>query len=96
MSKDNNTVQISIYGQEYSVKAPADAEYIKKIAAYFDEKMIEVQSGFSPTQSSPRLAILAAMNITDELFTSRKDQDSGAGEVEEKISTLIELIDDSL
>ena len=36
------------------------------------------------------------MNITDELFTARKDQDSGAGEVEEKISTLIELIDDSL
>ena len=96
MSKDNNTVQISIYGQEYSVKAPADAEYIRKIAAYLDEKMIEVQSGFSTTQSSTRIAILAAMNITDELFTARKDQDSGAGEVEEKISTLIELIDDSL
>ena len=96
MSKDNNTVQISIYGQEYSVKAPADPEYIKKIAAYLDEKMIEVQSGFSTTQSSTRIAILAAMNITDELFTARKDQDSGAGEIEEKISTLIELIDDSL
>ena len=96
MSKDNNTVQISIYGQEYSVKAPADAEYIKKIAAYLDEKMIEVQSGFSTTQSSTRIAILAAMNITDELFTSRSDQDSGAGEVEERISTLIELIDDTL
>ena len=52
MSKDNNTVQISIYGQEYSVKAPADADYIKKVAAYLDEKMIEVQSGFSTTQSS--------------------------------------------
>ena len=96
MSKSNNTVQISIYGQEYSIKAPADADYIKKIASYLDEKMIEVQSGFSTTQSSTRIAILTAMNITDELFTSRKDQDSGAGEVEEKISTLIELIDDSL
>ena len=63
MSKGNNTVQISIYGQEYSVKAPADAEYIKKIAAYLDEKMIEVQSGFSPTQSSTRIAILAAIAI---------------------------------
>ena len=96
MSKDNNTVQISIYGQEYSVKAPADAEYIKKIASYLDEKMIEVQSGFSTTQSSTRIAILAAMNITDDLFTSKRDQDSGEGEIDEKISTLIELIDDSL
>ena len=96
MAEDNNTVQISIYGQEYSVKAPADAEYIKKVAAYLDEKMIEVQSGFSTTQSSTRIAILAAMNITDELFTSRRDLDSGVGEIDEKISTLIELIDDSL
>ena len=96
MSKSNNTVQISIYGQEYSVKAPADADYIKKIAAYLDEKNDRGSIWFSTTQSSTRIAILAAMNITDELFTSRKDQDSGAGEVEEKISTLIELIDDSL
>ena len=96
MSEDNNTVQISIYGQEYSVKAPADAEYIKKVAAYLDEKMIEVQSGFSTTQSSTRIAILAAMNITDELFTAKRYQDSGEGEIDEKISTLIELIDDSL
>ena len=96
MAEDNNTVQISIYGQEYSVKAPADAEYIKKVAAYLDEKMIEVQSGFSTTQSSTRIAILAAMNITDELFTSRRDLDSGEGEIDEKISTLIELIDYSL
>ena len=96
MPEDNNTVQISIYGQEYSVKAPADAEYIKKVAAYLDEKMIEVQSGFSTTQSSTRIAILAAMNITDELFTARREQDSGNVEIDEKISTLIEFIDDSL
>ena len=83
MSEDNNTVQISIYGQEYSVKAPADADYIKKVAAYLDEKMIEVQSGFSTTQSSTRIAILAAMNITDELFTARRNQDSGEGEIDE-------------
>ena len=36
------------------------------------------------------------MNITDELFTARKDQDSGDGKIEEKITTLIELIDESL
>ena len=96
MSEDNNTVQISIYGQEYSVKAPADPEYIKKIASYLDEKMREVQSGFSTTQSSTRIAILAAMNITDELFVARKDSDSDVGEAEEKISSLIELIEEIL
>ena len=96
MSEDNNTVQISIYGQEYSVKAPADPTYIKKIAEYVDSKMREVQAGFSSTQSSNRIAILSAMNITDELFNARKKGDSEEIDVEEKITSLIELIDDSV
>ena len=96
MTEESNQVQISIFGQEYSVKAPAAPDYIKKIAEYLDDKMREVQSGFSTTQSSTRIAILAGMNITDELFTARQSDESDSTEVEEKISSLIELIDDSL
>ena len=94
--KDDNQIKITIFGQEYSVKAPADPTYIKKIAEYVDSKMREVQSGFSSTQSSNRIAILSAMNITDELFNARKKEDSDDNEVEEKINSLIELIDDSI
>tara|TARA_Y100001970_G_C13928580_1_gene697057 strand:+ start:478 stop:768 length:291 start_codon:yes stop_codon:yes gene_type:complete len=96
MSDDNNKVKISIFGQEYSVKAPADPDYIKKIAQYLDEKMREVQSGFTTTQSSTRIAILAGMNITDELFNSRQSGDTENSDIEEKISSLIELIDESI
>jgi len=94
--KDGNQIKITIFGQEYSVKAPADPTYIKKIAEYVDSKMREVQSGFSSTQSSNRIAILSAMNITDELFNARKKGDSDDIEIEDKINSLIELIDDSV
>ena len=93
---EDNQIQITIFGQEYSVKAPADPTYIKKIAEYVDIKMRAVQSGFSSTQSSNRIAILSAMNITDELFNSKKKGDSNSNEVEEKITSLIELIDESV
>jgi|TARA_B110000438_G_scaffold94979_1_gene94356 cell division protein ZapA len=96
MSEESNQVHISIFGQEYSVKAPADPDYIKKIAKYLDGKMREVQSGFSTTQSSTRIAILAGMNITDELFESRQSGESENTDVEQKISSLIDLIDESL
>jgi cell division protein ZapA len=96
MSDESNQVSISIFGQEYSVKAPADPEYILKIAEYLDGKMREVQSGFSTTQSSTRIAILAAMNITDELFNAKQSGDLENTEVEQKISSLIELIDESI
>ena len=77
MSEESNQVKISIFGQEYSVKAPADEAYIKKIAEYLDEKMREVQSGFSTTQSSTRIAILVEdwvvenPDCTSLIFSSR-------------------------
>ena len=94
--KEDNQIKITIFGQENSVKAPADPTYIKKIAEYVDTKMREVQSGFSSTQSSNRIAILSAMNITDELFNAKKRGDSDNNEIEEKITSLIELIDESV
>ncbi len=93
---EKKVVKVRIFGQEYSVKAPADPTYIKKIAEYVDTKMRDVQSGFSSTQSSNRIAILSAMNITDELFNARKRGDSDNNEIEEKITSLIELIDESV
>ena len=94
--KEDNQIKITIFGQEYSVKAPADPTYIKQIVEYVDTKMREVQSGFSSTQSSNRIAILSAMNITDELFNAKKRGDSDNNEIEEKITSLIELIDESV
>ena len=58
--------------------------------------MREVQSGFNSTQSSNRISILASMNITDELFNARKKNDADDNEIEEKITSLIELIDESV
>ena len=96
MTENGNQVQISIFGQEFSVKGPADPEYIQKIAEYVDGKMREVQSGFSSTQSSTRIAILAAMNIADELFNARQSGDVDSTAVEQKISSLIDFIDENL
>ncbi len=96
MSDSANLVKVSILGQDYTVKAPADATYIKEVAEYVNEKMKEVQDSIGPDQSSTRIAILAAMNISDELFSNRKNKDSVSGDIGSRISSLIELIDENL
>ena len=96
MDDNDSFVRVTIFGQDYTVKAPADSTYIQSIATFVDEKMREVQSGFSTTQSSTRIAILAGMNITDELFNARQSGDSKNNDAEQKISSLIDLIDDTL
>lgn len=97
MSEDqSNLVKVSIFGQEYTVKAPADPQYIKNIAEYVNSKMKEVQDELPSAQSSTRIAILASMNITDELFSLRTNKDNEKAEVEAHISSLIEMIDETI
>jgi len=96
MADTSNLVKVSILGQDYTVKAPADATYIKEVAEYVNEKMKEVQDSVGPDQSSTRIAILAAMNISDELFSNRKNKDTDSTNIGGRISSLIDLIDESL
>ena len=96
MPEESNLVKVSIFGQEYTVKAPADPQYIQSIAEYVNLKMKEVQDELPTAQSSTRIAILASMNITDELFNIRKTKENEKSEVDAKISSLVELIDESI
>ncbi len=62
---------VTIYGQEYSVRGGEDPRYVRKIAEYLDQRMQEIgKAGGQIT--SLRVAILAALNITDELFQERE------------------------
>ena len=89
-------VRVSIFGHEYTVKAPADPEYIKEIAEYVSNRMKEVEQGLSTDQTISRIAILTAMNIADELFASKKTISMKSGKVEDRIQSLVEYIDENL
>lgn len=71
MSDEYNILKVNIYGTEYPIKGTTDVEYIKKVAQYVDNKMREVNKNIS-IDSSLKVAILAALNITDELFKERE------------------------
>ena len=58
--------------------------------------MREVQEGMPNVQSTERIAILAAMNISDELFTNRIEKENFSSELESKVQSLIEIVDENL
>ena len=89
-------VRVSIFGHEYTVKAPADPEYIKKVAEYVSERMKEVEEGLASDQTISRIAILAAMNIADELFANKKSSSEVSVNFENRIQSLVEYIDETL
>ena len=72
-------VVVEIYDQIYQLKGP-DPAYIEKLAATVDDKMRAVTS-HGATVDSLRVAVLAALNIADELATLRARYEQLAGSV---------------
>lgn len=85
-------IQVEIYGQNYQIRAGADPEYIKTIARYVDIKMREIASG-TPTVDSLKIAVLAALNITDEFFQLRRQKQDLDREMERRAEKLNQILD---
>ncbi len=61
-------VDVEIYGKVYTVSGDKDPEYVRMVAEFVDRKMREI-SQMTDTVSTSRIAILASLNIADELFS---------------------------
>ncbi|MBF89211.1 MAG: cell division protein ZapA [Candidatus Marinimicrobia bacterium] len=92
----DNLARVSIFGHEYTVKAQAEESYIADVAQFVDQKMREVEKELPSSQSTARIAILAAMSITDDYFAEKRMRNSMIDEVEEKSSFLIDILNENL
>ncbi len=68
---EKNSVSVKIYGQEYAIAGDTPREYIMRLADYVDGKMSEIGKLGSISMSA--IAVLSAVNITDEMF--KKDDE---------------------
>ncbi len=70
---ENQSIAVDIYDQVYHLRG-IDPAYIEHLAAIVDAKMRAV-SAHGGTVDSLRVAVLAALNIADELCTARQRHD---------------------
>lgn len=89
------SVRVNILGQDYLIRGDADEDYIQAVAGYLDQKMRTVAEGMS-ARSHAKVAVLAALNITDELFKERAESEKRISEIEEKLLSLSRNIEKSL
>lgn len=94
-------VSVDIYDQIYTLRGP-DAEYIEQLAAMVDSKMRAV-AAHGGTVDSLRVAVLAALNIADELMVLRARYSALAGCVDRtedsmrsRADSLAEMLDEVL
>ncbi len=95
MESSKNKVRVNIYGEEYPIRSEGDVDYIHEVAEYLDCKMRDIAENV-PNKSPGRVAILAALNITDELFRERKKGDTDFSSVEKRANDIISMLDEKL
>ncbi|MBN1351955.1 cell division protein ZapA [candidate division KSB1 bacterium] len=93
--KEYNVLKVNIYGTDYPIRGNTNTEYIKKVAEYVDKKMREVDQSVAVV-STLKVAILAALNIADELFRERSEREEFTHDFEDKIRKLSLLLDENL
>ncbi len=73
MSTKKHAVRVMIGGEEYTVRSDLPPEYTREVAAYLDQALKNVLSQ-GPMVETHKAAILAALDITNELFQAKKDE----------------------
>ena len=92
MDESGHVIPVEILGQRYPIRSSLDQEYVARLAAYVDEK-IRAAAEATPSGDSLRFAILAALNIADELFRCRDANLDRDGRLAERAGELERLLD---
>src|ERR1044071_5531250 len=95
---DDNPSQshkVVIYNQTYTLRSSHDADYIQQLAQHVNDRMGEIARD-TYTVDSLRVAILAAIQITDELYQSRREMKETEEEIAERSAKYAELLDQFL
>lgn len=90
-----DTIRVEIFGTEYPIKGDVDSDYIEKVARYVDRKMREVAEELSLVSPS-KVAILAAMDITDEFFKEREERERLTTQIESRVESLNRRLEEGL
>jgi len=88
-------VPVVIQGQRYPIRSALDPHYIVELAAYVEEKMKTAADAGTATDSL-RLAVLAALNIADEVFRCREAVQSQSREVADRAHAIEQMLDAAL
>jgi cell division protein ZapA len=90
----STTTEVEIFGEVYHVRGGDENGYLQSLADLVDKKMREVAE--QTKGDAARIAILAALNLADELFQLQSRQEGERVEIREKVAALTEELTEAL
>ena len=81
MSGKKTSVKVEILGESYVLRTEAAPEHTRAVAEYLDKSIRQILAGGSVIEAN-RAAILAALQITSELFQAREANSALVGSMQ--------------
>lgn len=75
MGDDVNRVRVDILGTQYTLRGRESEEHMKQVARLVDDVMRSIADSHSYLDLK-RVAVLAALNVADELVTLRQQNEA--------------------
>jgi cell division protein ZapA len=88
-------VNVVVYGQQYPIKTELDPRYVEQLATFVESRM-ELAAKSSPSSDAVGLAVLAALNITDEFFRTRSSLMNSTGSLAARAEAIEKMVDQAL
>jgi len=94
MANDRKSIRVKIFGSEYPLRGESE-EFTRRIAGYVDDMINTIHTKL-PEQPTLTVAVLSALNITEDLFKERDRSHAAASQMEGEISKISNYLDNCL
>ncbi|MBM3779824.1 MAG: cell division protein ZapA [Acidimicrobiia bacterium] len=88
-------ITVDIAGRAYPIRSALDATYVTELASYVERKM-RLATESSPSSDTVGVAVLAALNLADELFRARQQRSDTDDRLHDRARHLEQIVDDAL
>ena len=89
------SVSVRIAGEDHNIRSSAEPEYTTRCAAYLDRRMRDIKKQIGLVEGH-KVAILAALSITDELFQAQETQEETGSQIAERVNALAARLEETI
>jgi cell division protein ZapA len=94
MAMNGKSIKVKIFGSEYPLRGENE-ELTKKIASYVDSMLTRIHDRI-PEQPPLTVAVLSALNITEDLMKEREVHEQEVTHIETELAKLSNYLDNCL
>ncbi len=89
------SVTVRIAGEEHTIRSSAKPEYTTRCAEYVERRIHDIKKQIGLVEGH-KVAILAALSITDELFQALDTQEQSGSRMAERVNALAARLEEAI